>query len=108
VIPRPGGTVWVGATVEDVGFDERNTAEGIQHLLESARTILPDLGRSRRTWAGLRPQLLRRGGPLLGEGDPPALAGHYRSGIHLGPLTAHLLAARLAGERKPDVAPFEF
>jgi glycine oxidase len=108
LIPRAGGSAWVGATVEDVGFDERVSEEGVRWLVDEGRLILPDLGPVRRSWAGLRPKLLRRGGPLLGEGDPAVLAGHYRSGIHLGPLTAHLLAARLAGEAVPDVSPFEF
>jgi glycine oxidase len=108
LIPRPGGTVWVGATVEDAGFDERTTPEGLAALLSAARKPLPDLGEPLRAWAGLRPRLLRRGGPLLGEGEPPVLAGHYRSGIHLGPLTAHLVASRIAGEREPDLAPFTF
>jgi glycine oxidase len=106
LIPRPGGTVWVGATVEEVGFDEKVSEEGIRSLTEFARKLLPGIGGLRRAWAGLRPKCLRRGGPLLGEGEPPVLAGHYRSGIHLGPLTAHLLAARLLDDPSA-LSPFE-
>ena len=107
VIPRPGGTIWVGATVEEVGFDERVEKEGLEGLIDAARAFLPDAGEVRRSWAGLRPKLLRRGGPLLGEGDPPVVAGHYRSGIHLGPITAHLVASRIAGDTIPVLTPFE-
>jgi len=98
LIPRPGDRVWVGATVEEVGYDEGVTREGIQGLVSAARKVLPDLGRECRSWAGLRPKLLRRGGPLIGEGEPPVIAGHYRSGIQLGPVTAHVLVSRIAGE----------
>ncbi len=108
VIPRPSGTVWVGATVEEVGFDEGVVPGAVEALVEEARAFLPDLGAIRRSWAGLRPKLLRRGGPLLGEGAPPVIAGHYRSGIHLGPITAHMVASRIAGDPVPRVFPFEF
>ena len=107
VIPRPGGTAWVGSTVEDVGFDETVIPERVLALVEGAREILPGLGAIRRSWAGLRPKLLRRGGPLIGEGEPPVLAGHYRSGIQWGPITAHILAARIAGD-PALVEPFAF
>jgi len=106
LIPRPGGTIWVGATVEEVGFDASVTEEGIRSLTAFARELLPAIGGLRRAWAGLRPKCLRRGGPLLGEGEPTILAGHYRSGIHLGPVTAHLVAARLLGNPSA-LSPFQ-
>src|SRR5690606_28095741 len=34
VVPWRDGTVLVGATVEDVGFDEQATAGGVRHLLD--------------------------------------------------------------------------
>ena len=36
IVPRIDGTLLVGATVEDVGFDERTTAAGIRDLLDAA------------------------------------------------------------------------
>jgi len=107
IVPRPSRTAWVGATVEDVGFDSQVTREGIARLADKARVAIPDLGTELRAWAGLRPKLMRRGGPLIGEGDPPVIAGHYKSGIRLGPISAHILAARLAGDREPVLDPFE-
>ncbi len=106
VVPRVAGTVWVGATVEDAGFDAQITRQGVAALAEKARVVMPGLGKELRAWAGLRPKLLRRGGPLVGEGDPPVIAGHYKSGIHLGPITAHIHAARLAGDPEPVLDPF--
>ena len=41
VVPRLDGTILVGATVEDVGFDERNTEAGIQELLAAVHGLLP-------------------------------------------------------------------
>ena len=36
------GTLLVGATVEDVGFDERTTAAGVRDLLDAACELLPE------------------------------------------------------------------
>ena len=36
LVPWSDGTVLVGATVEDVGFDERPTADGVRGLLSAA------------------------------------------------------------------------
>jgi glycine oxidase len=47
VVPRVDGSVLVGATVEEVGFDERTTEEGVQRLLNAASDLLPILKRSR-------------------------------------------------------------
>ncbi len=97
---------WVGATTEEVGFDARATAAGEDQLRAAFRDLFPERPRAesvpRRVWAGLRPRADRRGGPFLGplpgRDDVWILAGHYKSGIALGPLTARLLAERLCGE----------
>ena len=106
VIPCAGNRAWVGATTEEVGYDPRVTDEGVASLLAGARRILRGVGAVRRSWAGLRPKLLRRGGPLEGEGEPPVLAGHYKSGILLGPVTAQRMAERLAGLCEGEGGPF--
>ena len=41
IVPRLDGTLLVGATVEDVGFDERTTAAGVRDLLDAACDLLP-------------------------------------------------------------------
>src|SRR6185295_3204331 len=41
VVPWTDGTVLVGATMEDAGFDQRTTAEGVRGLLESVCDLIP-------------------------------------------------------------------
>ena len=97
VVPWLDGTVLVGATVEEAGFDERTTAAGVQALLDAVCDLLPDardatfLGAR----AGLRPATPDEL-PVIGA-DPrtPGLvhaAGHYRNGVLLAPITALLIA----------------
>ena len=111
VVPRDDGRLLVGATVEDVGFDVRVTAEGVSGLLNAALKALPalrDLAIS-ETWAGLRPGSAD-GLPYIGFGalgGYAVAAGHHRNGILLAPATARLLADAIEG-RSPsiDLAPF--
>ena len=42
IVPWLDGTVLVGATVEDVGFDERTTAAGVRDLLDAACDLIPE------------------------------------------------------------------
>jgi glycine oxidase len=93
----------VGATTEDVGYDERATATGVRDLLDAAADVLP------RVWqaeflgvrVGLRPAS-PDDLPIVGcsarvEGLVYA-TGHYRNGVLLAPLTAELVAKAVAGE----------
>jgi glycine oxidase len=97
IVPRIDGSMFVGATVEDVGFDERATAAGVRDLLDAACDLLP--GGWGATFldvhVGLRPAT-PDDLPVLGPDDRlPGLvhaSGHYRNGVLLAPLTAHLIA----------------
>ncbi len=97
IVPWIDGTVLVGATVEDVGFDERVTLCGVHQLLSAARALLPAAGEATfvEARAGLRPAT-PTGLPIIGRSaDHPSLVfatGHYRNGILLAPLTARLVA----------------
>jgi glycine oxidase len=97
LVPWPDGTVLVGATVEDVGFDERSTAGAVAALLEAAHRLVPALRDAafRRVRVGLRPATADTR-PIIGRSSTrPRLyfaTGHYRTGILLAPLTARLLA----------------
>ena len=97
VVPWQDNTVLVGATVEDVGFDERTTAAGVRDLLEAVCELLPEAWRATFIEArvGLRPATRDRL-PLVGasERSPRVVyaTGHYRNGILLAPLTAALVA----------------
>ena len=93
LVPRLDGRVLVGATVEEVGFDERTTVEAQAELLADAVRLVPALARAEpiRQWAGLRPQ--RLAGPLIGPVRPRVYAacGHFRDGLCLSPLTGQLI-----------------
>jgi glycine oxidase len=97
LVPKPDGTVVAGSTEEDVGFDDRPTAEGVGGLLEFACRAVPALGDAavERVWAALRPAT-PDGQPVIGATpDLPNLVvatGHNRNGILLAPITAELVA----------------
>ena len=97
IVPKADGTIYVGATVEQVGFDKSVTAEGIATLLTAFARLTPALSKARviRTWAGLRPASAD-GFPLIGPCRSVQglwiAGGHFRDGILLGPLTGHIVA----------------
>jgi glycine oxidase len=111
VVPWENGTVLVGATVEDVGFDERATAAGVRDLLDAVCDLLPEAWRATFVEArvGLRPAT-EDGLPVIGPSKAvPGLVyatGHYRNGILLAPLTAQLVADLLIdGRADPLLEP---
>jgi glycine oxidase ThiO len=106
-VPWSDGSLLVGATADDVGFDEGTTVSGVQSLTTGAIELLPHASGARleSIRVGLRPQL-PDGLPAIGpfEQAPRVVAatGHYRSGILLAPLTAELVVAYLL-DGKEDV-----
>ena len=105
IIPRSDGRILLGATVEEAGFDKRVDPDTIQRLREAGVNTVPELANMRihDAWAGLRPGT-PDDLPILGETTLPgyfAATGHYRDGIMLAPITAHLMAQLLTGH-KPD------
>ena len=97
LVPWSDGTVLVGATVEDVGFDERSTAGGVRSLLNAAISLVPALERARfeEVRVGFRPKSADEL-PIVGRSATmPRVfyaVGHYRNGVLLAPLTAALIA----------------
>ena len=113
LVPRLDGRVLVGSTEEDVGFDKRNTDEGMAELLHFTQTLIPAWrdAKVERTWAGLRPATPDEA-PYLGRA--PALnnlyvaAGHFRSGIYLSPATAVVMSELIRGVRPSiDLTAFQ-
>ncbi len=106
IVPKPDGTIAVGAKVEQVGFDNAVTADGIATLLTALAKLTSGLGSAHmlRAWAGLRPGSAD-GLPLIGPSQSiPGLwiaGGLYRDGILLGPLTGQLVAD-LMQQRPPS------
>ena len=95
LVPRTDGRVIVGATVEYEGFDRSVTVAGMRKILNGAIALVPGLEKARieETWAGLRPDTPDHL-PILGPTDREGLliaTGHFRSGILLAPVTAHLI-----------------
>jgi glycine oxidase len=111
LVPRSSGKVYVGATVEDAGYDRTVEPATIRHLHLEAARLIPELAAAKVTesWAGLRP-----GSPddlpLLGAMETPGIfiaSGHFRNGILLAPLTACIVAELVAGKPSPvDISAF--
>ena len=110
LVPWEDGSVLVGATVEDAGFDERVTVAGVRQLLESAEEIVPAIGSATfdDARAGLRPATADDL-PIIGRSSTMRgvyyATGHYRSGVLLAPLTAVMIADLvLDGRECPELA----
>lgn len=106
LVPRSDGRVLIGATVEEAGYDKRTDADTIQRLHRAAVALVPALDGARvlESWAGLRPGT-PDDLPILGATDTPGYfvaAGHFRDGILLSPITAHLMAQVVMGV-KPEL-----
>ena len=111
LVPRTDGRIFVGATVEEAGFDKRVDPDLIQKFHQMAANLVPDLGEARilEAWAGLRPGT-PDDLPVLGETDVPGYfvaTGHFRNGILLAPATAIAMASVVRGVAPAiDIAPF--
>jgi glycine oxidase len=104
LVPWDDGTLLVGATVEEAGFDERTTVAGVRDLLDAACELVP------HTWSagflsarcGLRPGT-PDDLPVIGRSSVlPGLmyaTGHFRNGVLLAPLTARLVGDALLENR---------
>jgi glycine oxidase len=99
------GSILVGATVEEVGFDEQVTAGGVSLLLRESTSLVPGLTSATFVGArvGLRPAT-PDGLPVIGaSAEAPHIVyatGHYRNGVLLAPITAAMVADLLMDERR--------
>jgi glycine oxidase len=112
LVPWGDGTLLVGATLEQAGFDERATVAGVRDLLDAACEIAPHAWTAGFNSArvGLRPGTTDDL-PILGPSTMiPNLVyatGHYRNGVLLAPLTAQFVADALLDRRiDPTLAAF--
>ena len=112
LVPRPSGELLVGATVEHVGFVREVTDEALEHLIDEAVSLVPGIGERPllRSWCGFRPwapDSLPILGPWPGVDGLFVATAHYRNGILLAPITAHLLSACVIMGRAPALlGPF--
>ena len=97
LVSRRDGVVLAGATVEDVGFDERATSAGVQQLLQASTRLMPSLREAvfEEVRVGLRPMTHDELPAIGASSTMPHVfyaTGHYRNGVLLAPLTARLVA----------------
>ena len=109
LVPWHDGSLLVGATVEEAGFDESATVAGVSDLLKASAELLTAVPQARfdTVRVGLRPGTPDEL-PLIGPSSTmPGVyyaTGHYRNGVLLSPLTAKLVADLvLDGRRDPDL-----
>jgi glycine/D-amino acid oxidase-like deaminating enzyme len=98
LVPRPGGRLWLGATLEP---GRQAEAEALREL-RSLGGRAPGWCRSAtvlRRWQGVRPRPVGRPAPLLEQLEPGLLlaTAHYRNGILLAPATAEWVSDTIAG-----------
>jgi glycine oxidase len=111
LVPRHDGRLFLGATMEQVGFDKRNTVWGINKLLSGALELFPALEGCaiQEMWAGLRPGSADNF-PILGVTPLPGYVlatGVFRNGLLLAPVISQLLAELIvSGETPALLAPF--
>jgi glycine oxidase len=110
IVPRASGETVLGATIEEVGYDETPTDDATQVLLRQAIRAVPAVAELDvvEAVAGLRPGT-PDDGPLIGEWEGFVVAtGHFRNGILLAPITADAVAALLTDSEPPvEAAPFD-
>ncbi|KHD07268.1 D-amino acid oxidase [Candidatus Thiomargarita nelsonii] len=112
VIPRRDGSVLVGSTLEQTGFDKSTTDTAREDLKSAAFKLIPRLAdyTVQKHWAGLRPSS-PNGVPYIGK--HPNIeglyinTGHFRNGIVLGLASARLLAD-IVLERVPILEPSDY
>ena len=111
LVPRRGGELLVGATMEEQGLDTRPMAGAVLDLLREAWRLLPgvyDLAVSELS-VGFRPAL-RDHLPVIGAAAVRGLyvaTGHFRNGVLLAPATAHHMAEWIVSGIAPAaLAPF--
>jgi len=97
------GSVMIGYTNEDTGFEVSTTASAARRLSRRALEIFPGLGRIRvvRSWGGLR-LLTRDDVPIYDEIDENIFLLATHSAVTLAAVHASLLPDWILGGAKPD------
>lgn len=112
LVPRNDGSMIVGATVEEAGFDARVTADDIHSILGMATVLMPSLRDAELNWsvAGLRPG---SGDEMPVIGRMPSYdnviiaSGHYRNGILLSLGTGEAVADLAEGSDGQLLSDFD-
>ena len=112
LVPRNDGSMIVGATVEEVGFDTRVTAGDIHSILGVGNALMPSLRDAEINWsiAGLRPGSgddLPVIGRMPGYDNVLVASGHYRNGILLSLATGEVVADLVEGSNGQLLSDFD-
>jgi glycine oxidase len=107
LVPRGGGRIAIGATVERAGFDRRVEPSAVAWLRALAAELWPPIASAEavESWTGLRPGT-KDGLPLMGGAGQPhcwIATGHFRNGILLAPATGLIVRQLLEGN-PPEVS----
>lgn len=112
LVVRDDGHTLVGSCEEEVGHQLGTTAEMLSTLRDFALNLCPQLSDAAevQSWSGLRPMTFD-GFPMLGRVPETTnvyvASGHYRSGVHLSPATAKIMADLMTGETpQVDISHF--
>ncbi|MDX8383692.1 MAG: glycine oxidase ThiO [Ghiorsea sp.] len=111
-VPRQDGRILVGASLENTGFEEGVTVEGVHQLLSATLRLLPGLkdAKIEQQWMGFRPGS-PDGMPFLGPVQSKqglwVASGHYRNGVALAPITAAVMSDWMMGT-DPELAMSSF
>lgn len=105
LVPRNDGSIVIGATSEERGYDSSIQVGGVFQLLRDARMLVPGVDELELidVRVGLRPGSPDNA-PFVGPSREPGLyfaTGHYRNGILLAPLTADVIVSHLLCETPP-------
>jgi glycine oxidase len=112
IVPRRGGELYVGSTLEKAGFEKAVTPEGISALATAARRMAPGLAPLQVSgyFAGFRPGSVDGHpflGPVPGTEGLFIAAGHHTHGHLLAAASGHLMAQLiLDGKTEMDLSPF--
>jgi len=103
LVPKSDGTIRIGATSEDKGFDTTVTAGAVKDLLEDAWELVPSIYDLplQEIHAGLRPSGPDHA-PSIGYAGVDGLyyaIGHYRHGILYTPVTAYSLTDEILHQK---------
>ncbi|MFB4164443.1 glycine oxidase ThiO [Alteribacillus sp. JSM 102045] len=101
LVPKPDGSIIIGATEQKGRMDKQVSAGSVQNLLSKALRLVPGLQSAEwmESWSGVRPQTTD-GMPYLGAASLEGLwmaTGHYRNGILLSALTGKWIADLIDG-----------
>tara|TARA_R110002074_G_scaffold357799_1_gene530057 strand:- start:72 stop:1136 length:1065 start_codon:yes stop_codon:yes gene_type:complete len=105
LIPRKDGLIIAGSTIEHVGYTKQITNSARETLWQNSLDIYPELERYPIThqWAGIRPGTADNV-PTIGP--HPELeglylnCGHFRYGVAMAPMSAHIIREWLLNDGK--------